>query len=145
MSIAYFVAGTKLSPSVSEAFGNLGFVALRYRNGALAKKYFKRAVALSPKNTPFLFGLSTALIQNGEYKEAKALLLSTINQAPLDPIAHLALAYFLLDIEKNSEAASQLLTKYVSQNGTRDTYIQLALQSLRKSAAVKAKDKMIND
>lgn len=115
-----------------EAYLNLGFVALKYRNGFEAKKHFEKAIAQDDDDVTAQVGMAVAQLQNREIDAAKDGLIDLAKKYKSDPYARLSLGYFMLDVEKENEAARNMLTEYMeSQRLENDMQFRQALQEAR--------------
>lgn len=112
---------------------NLGFIALKYRNGFEAKKYFEKAMAIENAEVVSQVGYAVALVQNRELESAKDKLVELTRKYKTDPYARLALGYFMMDVEKETELANRLLSEYVdSQAIESDLQFRQAIQETRR-------------
>jgi TolA-binding protein/cytochrome c-type biogenesis protein CcmH/NrfG len=119
-----------------EALINLASIALKYRNGFQAKKYLEKALAIDDDDVMARGLFVTAQLQNRELDAAKDGFLELTKKYKTDPYSRLALGYFLIDVEKDSETARKELSDYVDQNSLEnDLQFRQALQEARRSAA----------
>jgi Flp pilus assembly protein TadD len=109
-AIEYFQQAAQME-APREALVNLGFIALKYRNGFEAKKQFEKALELAKDDAAAQVGMATALLQNREMESAKDSLVEAAKKYHHDPYARLSLGYFLMDVEKENEAARKILTE----------------------------------
>ena len=119
-----------------EALLNLGFVALKSRNGFEAKKHFEKALGLDADDVTAQVGMAVAQLQNREIDAAKDGLVDLAKKYKSDPYARISLGYFLLDVEKENDAARTLLTEYMeAQRLENDMQFRQALQESRRARA----------
>ncbi len=132
-AIAYFLEGAKL-PGAKEPFVNLGFIALKYRNGNEAKNYFRKALAVEEEDVAAQVGLAVAQLQNRELEEAKDRLLELSRRYNKDPYLKLSLGYFLIDVEQEHQIAQKIVADYMdSQSLEKDmTFRTLLLEARRR-------------
>ncbi|MBI4402763.1 MAG: tetratricopeptide repeat protein [Deltaproteobacteria bacterium] len=130
-AIQYFQEASLLELP-KEATVNLGFIALKYRNGFEAKKYFEQALALGSEDATLKVGLAVAQLQNRELDKVRESLVDLATRYKEDPYARLSLGYLLMDVEKEPEAARRVLTEYVEQQSLEsDLQFRQALQETR--------------
>lgn len=116
-----------------EALINLGFIALKYRNGFEAKKYFEKAIAIENAEVVSQVGYAVAMVQNRELEAAKDKLVDLTRKYKTDPYARLTLGYFMMDVEKETELANRLLSEYVdAQAIENDLQFRQAIQETRR-------------
>jgi len=116
-----------------EPLVNLGFVALKYRNGFEAKKYFEKAIAIEKAEVISQVGYAVALIQNRELEAAKDKLLDLTRRYKTDPFSRISLGYFLMDVEKESDLANRILAEYIdAQAIENDMQFREAIQETRR-------------
>ncbi len=140
LAISYFTDAT-LMESPREAHLNLGFMALKYRNGFEGKKQFEKALALRKEDLTAMGGFGVALLQNRELDASRESLATTVKAHKSDPYSRLALAYYLIDIEKEPDQARALLQPYMeSQNIEHDILFRQALQSATRAPSGEAGD-----
>ena len=84
----------------AEAAANLGYLALKYRNGALAKQYLDQAKQLKDNNAHLQSATLVAQLQNGEIETVRNNL-GSLPQADDGGYSRLSAGYFLLDIEED--------------------------------------------
>ncbi len=134
-AISYFNEATK-TQKLPEAFSNLGFIALKYRNGTEAKKYFTRAFELGEDSSGEKTGLAVAYIQGREWKQAKELIYKLIRNYKTDPYTRITAAYYLLDFERKPSLSRQLLREYMDiKSAENDPIFRSAYQETRKIAS----------
>lgn len=114
-----------------EALVNLGFLALKYRNGFEAKKHFEKALAIEKDDAAAQVGMAIAQLQNREMDNAKDGLLELTKKYKRDPYARLSLGYFLMDVEKESELARKVLSEYMEQQPGEDILFRQAVQETK--------------
>lgn len=132
-AIDYF-SEASLMESAREAMINLGFIALKYRNGFEGKKHFEKAIGLESDDVTAQVGLSVAQLQNREIDHAKDGLIDMSKKYKSDPYAKISLGYFLLDVEKESDLAKKILSEYMdSQNLDNDMQFRQALQEAKSN------------
>ena len=83
--------------AVSILWNNLGIVRLQSRGTASAVPAFKAAVALAPRDQTPRLNLTHAYVETKDQALTRGFLEETIQLAPNDPVAHLALADLLYD------------------------------------------------
>jgi tetratricopeptide (TPR) repeat protein len=135
-AIIYFQEAIKL-PGAKESFINMGFLALKYRNGFEAKNYFKKALKLDDDDVSAQIGLAVASLQNREVDDAKDMLVDLSHRYSKDPYLKLSLGYFLIDVEHEMEAAQKIVNEYMeSQSLDKDmTFRQLLLETRHRADA----------
>lgn len=135
-AIYYFKEATKLQHSTDAAI-NLGFIALKYRNGFEAKNFFKKAIEDESNDVPAQVGFAVAMLQNRELGKAKDQLVDLSDSHPKDPYLKLSLGYYLIDVEQEAQVAKKIIDKYVEdQNLDQDMdFRQIALEA--REAATK--------
>ncbi len=135
-AVGYFQEANKLGNS-KEALINLGFIALKYRNGFEAKNLFKKALAIDENDVPAQTGLAVSLVQNREMEDAKDRLIDLARRYSKDPYLKLSLGYFLVDVEREPEVAKKLISEYMdSQSLEKDlSFRQLLMEARRKPAS----------
>ena len=84
-AIDYFQEAT-LMDSPREAQLNLGFIALKYRNGFEAKKHFEKALEIEKEDVTAQVGLAVAQLQNREIDNAKDGLVDTFEEIQKRPL-----------------------------------------------------------
>ncbi|NQW44206.1 MAG: tetratricopeptide repeat protein [Deltaproteobacteria bacterium] len=107
--------------SALEALNNLGFVALKYRNGFQAKQFFQRAIALNKNDAMASVGLGVAKLQNREFDAAKESLALSATTFASDPFATLSYAYLLLDVDKEQAQARKVIEDYSKNQNNIET------------------------
>ncbi len=119
-----------------EAWTNLGFLSLKYRNGFEAKQFFQKATTLSESDVPSRVGFGVALIQNREFEAAKDSLAETSSTFKEDPFAKLTFSYLLLGMDEVA-LARQTIENYSrgAMNLDRDSNFRQLIQELRKGSA----------
>ncbi|MBY0369114.1 tetratricopeptide repeat protein [bacterium] len=132
-AIAYFQEALK-QPAPKETLVNMGFVALRYRNGFEAKSFFKKALKLDEDDVPAQVGLAVAQVQSREMDDAKDQLVDLSRRYAKDPYARLSLGYYLVDVERETALAQKLVTEFMnSQSMENDmTFRQLLMEARNK-------------
>lgn len=135
-AISYFQEAIKLSGS-KESLINLGFLALKYRNGFEAKNYFKKALSIDEDDVPAQVGYAVSLLQNREMEDAKDRLIDLSRRYSKDPYLKLSLGYYLIDVEHESEVAQKIISDYMeSQSLDKDlTFRQLLMEARRQPDA----------
>jgi cellulose synthase operon protein C len=113
-AISYFKEATKL-PYSADAQANLGFIALKYRNGFEAKNFFKQALEDQSNDIPANIGTAVAMLQNRELGKAKDLLVDLSESHPKDPYLKLSLGYYLIDVEQEAQVAKQIVEKFMEE------------------------------
>jgi TolA-binding protein/Flp pilus assembly protein TadD len=127
-------------PNAREAHLNLGFSALKYRNGFEAKKRFEAALALEPNDAAAQVGYEVGRLQNREIDVARDRLATLTKKLKRDPYARLSFGYMLLDAEKDPELAFRVLREYVdSIPGDADVPIRAAMSEARAMAQALAR------
>ncbi len=132
-AISFFQAAAAKNES-PQALTNLGYIALKYRSGFEAKKYFQKAISLTDEDVSSFVGLGIAQLQNREFDTAKETLKEASSKFEADPLANLSLAYLVLDIDKDASVASQIIEN-LRQNQSeieKDSNFRKALQDIRK-------------
>ena len=124
--------------NAKEAYINLGFVALKYRNGFEGKKYFEKALALESDDVTSQIGMAVARLQNRELDGAKESLGEATKRYRHDPFARLSFSYFLMDVEKENHLAGQLLDDYVATQAVDNDAI--FRQAVQESKSLAGKD-----
>lgn len=115
-----------------EALNNLGFIALKYRNGFEAKKQFEQASQIDKSEVTTQVGYAIALLQNNELDLAKDKLVDLNRKYKTDPYSRLSLGYFLIDVEKENDLATRILGEYVEQQQLEnDLQFRQALQEAK--------------
>lgn len=133
-AIEYFTESSQMEGG-REALNNLGFVALKYRNGFEAKKYFDKALEMQKEDVTAQIGAAVARLQNREIDSAKDQLIDVAKRFKTDPYARLSLSYFLIDIEKDNEVARQILGEYMhNQSLESDVLFREAVQETKNVA-----------
>lgn len=133
-AIEYFNEAAQLE-GAREAFTNLGFIALKYRNGFEAKKHFEKTLDLQKEDVTAQIGLGVARLQNREIDQAKEHLIEVAKKYKTDPYARLSLGYFLIDIEKDNDVARQILSEYMHhQSLDGDVQFREAIQETKNVA-----------
>ncbi len=94
--------------AVSILWNNLGIVRMQSRGTASAVPAFKAAVALSPRDRTPRLHLTHAYVETKDPALTREFLEETIQLAPEDPVAHLALADLLYDRDDLSGALLHL-------------------------------------
>jgi Flp pilus assembly protein TadD len=118
-----------------ESLTNLGFLALKYRNGFEAKKHFEKALAIEKDDVSTQVGFAVAQLQNREMDSAKDGLADLTKKFKSDPYARLSLGYVLIDVEKENELANKILTEYMeSQALEGDLLFRQAIQETKRVA-----------
>jgi Tfp pilus assembly protein PilF/TolA-binding protein len=131
-ALDYFSEAT-LMPNPREAFNNLGFVSLKYRNGFEAKKQFEQALAIEKNEVTTQVGHAVALLQNGQLDPAKEKLVELNHKYKTDPYSRISLGYYLIDIEKENELASRILEEYIDQQSLEsDNLFRQAIQEAKR-------------
>jgi tetratricopeptide (TPR) repeat protein len=132
-SIEFFKAAAQKEGAL-EAWNNLGFVSLKYRNGFQAKQYFEKAAAFNDQDAASKVGFGIAKIQNREFDSAKDALEEASSTFKSDPFAKLSYAYLLMDVEKETAAAKQLLDEYARKqmNLDGDSLFRQAFRDLNR-------------
>jgi Flp pilus assembly protein TadD len=127
-------------PNAREANLNLGFTALKYRNGFEAKKRFETALGFEPNDAAAQVGYEVGRLQNRETDVARDRLANLAKKLKRDPFARLSLGYMLLDSEKDPELAFRVLREYVdSVPGDAEVPIRAALSEARATAQALAR------
>lgn len=127
-------------PNAREANLNLGFTALKYRNGFEAKKRFEAALTIEPNDAAAQVGYEVGRLQNRETDVARDRLAALTKKLKRDPFARLSLGYVLLDAEKDPELAFRVLRDYVdSVPGDAEVAIRAALSEARATAQALAR------
>lgn len=116
-----------------EASTNLGFLALKYRNGAAAKDAFEEA-RRRKEETSSDVGVLVAQMQAGDLDELRGNLEDLTKRHKKDPYARLAVAYYLIDVEKDFPLASRVLSEYLEKSETKEigAHFQRALREAAK-------------
>jgi Tfp pilus assembly protein PilF/TolA-binding protein len=131
-AIDYFSEAT-LMESPKEALANLGFIALKYRNGFEAKKHFEKAIAIEKNDVTTQVGFAVAELQNRQVEPARDQLLELSKKYKNDPYARLSLGYLLIDVEHENELARRLLSEYMdSQSVENDMQFRQAMQEAKR-------------
>jgi cellulose synthase operon protein C len=135
-AITYFQESMKL-PGAKESLINMGFLALKYRNGFEAKNFFKKALKLDDDDVTAQAGLAVASLQNREVDDAKDMLADLSRRYSKDPYLKLSLGYFLIDVEHEMEAAQKIVNEYMdAQSLDKDmTFRQLLLETRHRADA----------
>lgn len=134
-AIGYYQEALQAAP-IKESLINLGFIALKYRNGFEAKKHFTKALELEPNDVPGQVGLAVAQIQNRQWSNGKDALLELTKQYASDPYARLSLSYYFIDVEKQNQLAKRLLQDYMEeQSAQEDLLFRKAYQEARQVAS----------
>ena len=125
-----------------EALTNLGFIALKYRNGFEAKKYFTKALTMQDEDVTAHVGLAVACLQNKELDTAKDNLVDAVKRFKADPYGRLNLTYYVLDIDKDNGAAQQILNDTVQAHPSleNDVLFREAIQESKRVAGSTTKD-----
>jgi cellulose synthase operon protein C len=132
-AVEYFQEATTLE-GAREAFTNLGFIALKHRNGFEAKKQFEKALEQSQDDASAQVGFAVAKLQNREFDSAKDALVDNVKRFKVDPYSRLALTYFVLDVDRDNLAAQSILNDYVQIAATieSDSLFREAIQESRR-------------
>ncbi len=135
-ALEFFKAAAEKDGAI-EAWANLGFIALKYRNGFEAKQSFKKTVVLDSNDVASRVGLGIAQLQNREFDAAKETLAEASSKFSSDPFATLSFTYLILDVEKDQPVASRLLEEYSQgqSNLDKDVNFRQVFQDVRKGAA----------
>lgn len=134
-AIEYFTEATQGELLNKEASTNLGFIALKYRNGFDAKKHFEKTLELQKDDITAQIGAAVARMQNREMDQAKDSLIDVAKKYKTDPYARLSLSYFLIDVEKDNDVARQILTEYMHhQSLDGDVQFREAVQETKNVA-----------
>ena len=134
-ALDYFWEASEAEAS-KEASANLGFIALKYRNGFEAKKHFEKALSQEDDDVTSRVGLAVAQLQNREIDSAKDGLVEMAKKFKSDPYARLSLGYLLLDIDKDNESTQQVLNEYIeSRNVSNDIQFRQAIQEARHATS----------
>ncbi len=131
-AIDYFQEST-LMEQPREGLINLGFIALKYRNGFEAKKHFEKALQIQKDDATARVGYAIAQLQNREIDHAKDELVELNKKFKHDPYAKLSLGYFLMDVEKENEQARQLLSEFMDGQSNDDQMFRKALQESKRT------------
>jgi len=136
LAMEYFREAVK-QPNAKEALINLGFIAIKYRNGFEARNLFKKALAIDEEDVSAQVGLAVAHLQNREMDDAKGMLIDLSKRYSKDPYLKLSLGYFLIDVEREGQVANKIISDYMeSQSLEKDlTFRQLLLESRRGPTA----------
>lgn len=133
-AIEYFNEAA-LMDGAKESSNNLGFIALKYRNGFEAKKHFEKSLEMQKDDVTAQIGAAVARLQNREIDQAKDQLIDVSKKYKSDPYARLSLSYFLIDIEKDNDVARQILTEYMHhQSLDGDVQFREAIQETKNVA-----------
>ncbi len=133
-AIEYFQEAVVM-PAPKEALSNLGFLALKYRNGFEAKKHFQRALELEGNDASNQVGFAIAQLQNREWESAKDSLIGLAKRFKSDPYARLSLSYFLMDVDKENGMAGRILKDFVdTQSVDNDMEFRKAMHEVRSLA-----------
>jgi|GEM_PF-1731115 len=129
LAISYFKRAMEHSDH-TEAASNLGYLALKYRNGTEADRHFGQALKADASHLPSQVGMSVAKIQSADYMTAKQDLINLVSKAPQDPYVRLTVGYLLMDALGDHEAATQNFTQFLNQRTPDESQIlfQRALQ-----------------
>lgn len=140
-AMEYFQEATKQDPS-KEAYTNLGFLALKYRNGFEAKQNFTKAIALEKDNVTTTVGLGVAKLQGRDFDGAKDALIEATRKFKTDPYGKLSLIYLLSDGLGQASLAKQLLGEYVEKRtlASDDLLFQNAARDLSSVASNRAEE-----
>jgi Flp pilus assembly protein TadD len=112
-AIGYFNEALKLDNSTAEAATNLGFLALKHRNGGEAKKYFEQALGQEGHNLTAKVGSAVAELQSSEVESVRGRLVALTQSNASDPYAFLSLGYYFIDVGEDYESARQLISGYL--------------------------------
>jgi len=134
-AIDYFNEAS-LMEEPKEALINLGFIALKYRNGFEAKKHFEKALALEKNEITSQVGYAIAQLQNRELEGAKERLVDLTRKYKNDPYARISLGYYLMDVEKEHDLARRLLAEFINAQGAEnDAQFRQAYNESKKERA----------
>ncbi len=139
-AMEYFTAALS-GESPREASSNLGSLALKYRAGARAKKYFEKTLDLDSEDWLARTGYAVACLQSGDAGKAGEKLGDAVKQGADDPYARLSLSYLLIDGEKNTSGAFQLVSEYLERHPGESPALERALQETKGS--IRAGDKLV--
>jgi len=115
------------------ALKNLGAVALKYRVWSDARSYFEQALALKDSgDVTAEAGKVVAQLQSGNAEPAKSMVEKLLKKYDSDPYVRLAAAYFLIDVEEDSELAEKILSDYIKKKTDQDG-IHLFQRALREA------------
>jgi Flp pilus assembly protein TadD len=133
-ALNYFHKAIEGDNAGKEALTNLGFIALKYRNGAEAERLFGMITGpASPDSQTAAIGQWEAWLQEGKFQEARDQLAKLSQDHQDDPYARLTASYFLMDVERQAETAKQLLTAYMqNQSLENDLQFRRALNQARQ-------------
>jgi tetratricopeptide (TPR) repeat protein len=98
----------QIRQAVAVLWNNLGAVRRQSRGTAAAVPAFKSAVALAPRDQTLRLNLVHAYVETRDPALSREFLEETIQLAPNDPVAHLALAELLYDRDDLAGAALHL-------------------------------------
>ncbi len=112
-AIAFFNDAKALEDG-NEAPINLGFLALKYRNGGLGRDLFED-VRKRGESGPADVGVLVAQMQAGDMDDLRENLEDLTKRHQTDPYARLAVAYFLIDVERDFSLASKVLNEYLER------------------------------
>ncbi len=133
-AIEYFQEAVVM-PAPREALSNLGFIALKYRNGFEAKKHFQKALEMQDNDASNQVGFAIAQLQNREWDSAKDSLIGLAKRFKNDPYARLSLGYFLMDVDKENNMAGRILKDFVdTQSVDNDMEFRKAMHESRSLA-----------
>lgn len=128
-TVQYFESAASAEEPAHEAVINLGYLSLKYADGAHARQRFEQALAVNKEDAAANMGLGIALIQQGKLEEARQKLNQLATDYPKDPYVTLSRAYLLMDADADYESAKQLLEAYIDkQSLTNDEQFRSALQ-----------------
>lgn len=133
-AIRYFKEATERE-GAPEALVNLGFLALKYRNGGSARNYFEQAKTASSQLSTLEVGLTVAQIQNRNLNSLHDSMLEMSKRLKDDPYARLSVGYYLMDVEKENDLAEQIFSDYLKERGTSEEGVSLferAIQEVKR-------------
>jgi TolA-binding protein/Tfp pilus assembly protein PilF len=131
-SVDYY-SEASLMESPKEALSNLGFIAIKYRNGFEAKKQFEKAIAIEKNDVSSQVGFTVGELQNRQMDLARDGLIDLTKKFKNDPYARLSLSYLLIDVEKENELARRLLSEYMDQQAVEnDMQFRQAMQEAKR-------------
>jgi len=137
-AIEYFQEAVKTGNS-KEALSNLGFIALKYRNGEEARKLFEKALQIEKEDASSRLGFATAALQSRDFEGAKDELGRLADKFRNDPYTHLAWTYYLMDLEKNYPLAKKTIQDFMSRkNVENDRVFREALKEAEQGAALQS-------
>jgi Tfp pilus assembly protein PilF len=131
----------QIRQAASVLWNNLGIVRHRSRGTAAAVPAFKAAVALAPRDQTPRVNLTHAYVETKDPALTREFLEETIQLAPNDPVAHLALADLLYDKDDLTGATLHLEhgRQYTPVGSPQRPYLDLV--AARVSRAEKAEQK----